>query len=151
MYRIKRRRRSPFLAVLAAALVMSVSGCADEGDVPVPTKGQVVGSWSNPGGDWINFKKEGTGLISAGAQLQLSSLIEESETRKVCPFSWKVDTVPAGGDVWVSVTFREGQCGFSGTGRFGLYAYSGKSGEMNLSPAVEFPESGEVYSRSNGT
>ncbi|MFF3412308.1 hypothetical protein ACFYW8_40430 [Streptomyces sp. NPDC002742] len=151
MYRIKRSQRSPFLAILVAALVMSVSGCADEEDAPVPTKGQVVGSWSNPGGDWINFKKEGTGLISAEAQLQLSSLIEESETRKECEFSWKVDTVPAGGDMWVSVIFREGQCGFSGTGKFGLYAYSGNSGKLQLSPAVEFPESGEIYSRSNGT
>ncbi|MEV0036200.1 hypothetical protein [Streptomyces sp. NPDC050804] len=128
---------------------MSVSGCTDEGDFPVPTEGQVVGAWSNPGGDWINFKKDGTGLISAGAQLQLSSLIEESETREVCGFSWKVDTIPAGGDVWVSVNIREGQCGSSGLGNFGLYAYSAESKELRLSPAVEFPKPGEVYSRSN--
>ncbi|MFE4173200.1 hypothetical protein ACFRR7_14285 [Streptomyces sp. NPDC056909] len=127
---------------------MNVSGCTDEGDFPVPTEGQVVGAWSNPGGDWINFKKDGTGLISAGAQLQLSSLIEESETREVCGFSWKVDTIPAGGDVWVSVNIREGQCGSAGLGNFGLYAYSAESKELRLSPAVEFPKPGEVYSRS---
>ncbi|MFP8905411.1 hypothetical protein [Streptomyces atacamensis] len=149
MSRTKRSWWPLFAAMLSAVLVMNVSGCANEGDFPVPTEGQVVGFWSNPGGDWIDFKEDGTGTISAGAQRQLSSLIKESETRGVCEFSWGVDAVPAGGDVWVSVTFRKGQCGFSGVGKFGLYAYSGGPEELFLSPAVEFPESGEVYSRSN--
>jgi len=151
MSRTKRSWRSLFVAMLAAVLVMSVYGCADEEGFPVPTEGRVVGSWSNPGGDWINFKKDGTGLISAGAQRQLSSLVEESETKEVCEFFWRVGTVPEGEDVWVSVTFRKGQCGFSGAGRFGLYAYSGEAEELLLSPAVEFPEPDEVYSRSNAT
>ncbi|MFD7286093.1 hypothetical protein [Streptomyces sp. NPDC059863] len=125
---------------------MSVSGCTDEEDFPVPTEGQVVGTWSNPGGERINFNKDGTGLISAGAQLQLSSLIEESETRESCEFSWKVETVPAGGDVWVAVNIRDERCESLDGGKFGLYAYSGESGEVHLSPALEFPEPDEVYS-----
>ncbi|WP_327315229.1 hypothetical protein [Streptomyces sp. NBC_01235] len=124
------------------------AGCDGEEKVPVPKESQVVGSWSNPGGDWITFRKGGTGLISAGAQLQLSELMDKSETTGSCEFSWGVDTVPAGGDKWVSVTFEKGQCG-SAPGEFGLYYYYEDSKELRLSPAVEFPEPGEIYSRSN--
>lgn len=146
-----RRSRRAFLAtVVSAVLVVGVSGCGDDDGFPVPTEAQVVGSWSNPGGDWITFKKDGTGAISEGAQLQLSSLVEEDETREVCEFSWGVETVPAGGSKWVSVTFGKGQCGFSGMGRFGLnYYYGDPSGELLLASSVESPKREEVYSRSN--
>ncbi|MEL5953287.1 hypothetical protein AADR41_00475 [Streptomyces sp. CLV115] len=127
-----------------------MSACEKEEGYPVPKEGEVVGSWSNPGGDWINFKKGGKGTISAGAQLQLSELMEKADTKDVCEFSWGMDTVPAGGDKWVSVNFAAGQCGFSGPGEFGLYCYE-DSGELRLSPAVEFPKSEEIYSRSNTT
>ncbi|MEU6816033.1 hypothetical protein [Streptomyces sp. NPDC046860] len=91
------------------------------------------------------------GIISAGAQLQLSSLMEKSDTKPQCPFSWGVDTVPAGGSKWISVTFAAGQCG-SQLGEFGLYYYYvEKTGEMRLSPAVEFPKPSEVYARSDAT
>ncbi|MFJ1652579.1 hypothetical protein ACIOC2_14405 [Streptomyces sp. NPDC088337] len=126
-----------------------VSACSAEEEFPVPTDDQVVGTWSNPGRDWIKFKEGGTGLISAGAQLQLSALMEEADIKDACEFSWGVDTVPAGGSKWVSVTFTKGQCGFSGPGEFGLNYYYTDSGELRLSPAVEFPEPDEVYARTN--
>ncbi|MDI9886544.1 hypothetical protein QMZ92_19720 [Streptomyces sp. HNM0645] len=128
-----------------------MSGCAGEEALPVPTEGQIVGSWSNPEGDWINFQRGGAGTISAGAQLQLSELVDESDTKPECSFSWGVDTIPAGGDTWVSVTFNSGQCGFSGPAEFGLYCYYEESGELRLSPAVELPKPDEIYARSTAT
>ncbi len=139
-----------FLAiVILSALVTCVSACGVEDNYPVPTEGQVIGSWSNPGGDWIKFQKGGTGLISRGAQLQLSALMKPADTKDVCTFSWGVDTVPGGGGKWVSVNIKSGQCR---GGEFGLYSYHGEnSGELFLSPAVEYPEHDEVYSRSKAT
>ncbi|MFJ6985008.1 MULTISPECIES: hypothetical protein [unclassified Streptomyces] len=128
-----------------------VSACSEEEALPVPTEGQIIGSWSNPGGDRITFNKGGTGTISAGAQLQLSDLMEKSDTKPECPFSWGVDTIPAGGDKWVSVTIKSGQCGFSGIGEYGLYWYYKESGGLRLSPAVEFPEPDEIYAPVNST
>ncbi|MEV7680337.1 hypothetical protein AB0O64_17555 [Streptomyces sp. NPDC088341] len=124
-----------------------VSGCENEEEFPVPKEDQIVGLWKNPGGDWIDFKKEGTGTVSAGAQLQLNSLVKETE--EACEFSWSIDTVPAGGSEWVSLIFEEGQCG-SRLGSSGLnYYYEDPSGELLLANPVEFPKPGEVYSRSN--
>jgi hypothetical protein len=54
-------------AALFAFLVTAVPACGNEEELPIPTQGQIVGSWSNPGGDWIKFRKGGTGLISAWA------------------------------------------------------------------------------------
>ncbi|MFF1422383.1 hypothetical protein [Streptomyces sp. NPDC058280] len=129
-----------------------MSACGTEEDYPVPTEGQIVGYWSNPGGDWVNFEKDGTGKISTGAQLQLSELIEEADTREQCEFSWGVDTVPAGGDKWVSLNFAGGQCGSSGLGELGLYYYYfGDSEELALAPVVELPKPEEIYSPSKAT
>ncbi|MGW6604564.1 hypothetical protein [Streptomyces sp. NPDC055036] len=123
-----------------------VTACASDDDFPVPKESQIVGLWKNPGGDWIDFKKGGTGTISAGAQLQLSALVKESEAKEVCEFSWGVDTVPAGESKWVSLTFKEGQCG-SELGSSGLnYYYGNPSNELLLANPVEFPEPDEVYS-----
>lgn len=151
MCRTRRGRRTLFAAVLSAVLVTGVSACDKEEDLPVPTEGQIVGTWNNPGNDWITFEKGGTGTISAGAQLQLSSLMEKSDTKPQCPFSWGVDTVPAGGSKWISVTFAAGQCGPE-PGEFGLYYYYEEdSGALRLSPAVEFPKPVEIYARSKTT
>lgn len=76
--------------------------------------------------------------------------MEETDTKDVCRFSWGVDTIPAGGEKWISVNFAAGQCGSSGPGEFGLYYYYEEdSGDLRLSPAVEFPESGEIYAPSD--
>ncbi|MER6564236.1 hypothetical protein ABT300_42280 [Streptomyces sp. NPDC001027] len=151
MCRTRRAGRALLAAAVSAVLVAGVSACDEGEDVPVPTQGQIVGSWTNPGGDRVTFAKGGTGTISAGAQLQLSSLMEKSDTRPECPFSWGVDTVPAGGDTWVSVTFAAGQCG-PAPGEFGLYYYYEEdSGALRLSPAVEFPKPAEIYTRSKAT
>ncbi|MFF0201482.1 hypothetical protein [Streptomyces sp. NPDC005017] len=147
MFRTRRRRQGVLAAVLGAVLVTTVTGCADGDDFPVPTKAQVAGSWSNPAGDWVTFDKDGTGTISRGAQLQLSSSVQAGETKEVCPFSWGVDPMPAGGGEWVSVTFGKGQCGFAGMGRFGLTYYYGDDDELLLSPKVENPEPEEIYAR----
>ncbi|MGQ4333778.1 hypothetical protein ACN6K4_005646 [Streptomyces hayashii] len=125
-----------------------MSACDNKEELPVPTEGQIVGTWSNPGNDWITFEKGGTGTISAGAQLQLSSLMDKSDTKPQCPFSWGVDNVPAGGSKWISVTFAARQCGPE-PGEFGLYCYYEEdSGALRLSPAVEFPKPAEIYARS---
>ncbi|MFF4831416.1 hypothetical protein [Streptomyces sp. NPDC001315] len=151
MCRTRRGRRALFAVAVSAVLVTGLSACEKEENLPVPTQGQIVGSWSNPGGDGITFEKGGTGTISAGAQLQLSSLMEKSDTKPECPFSWGVDTVPAGGSEWISVTFAAGQCG-SEPGEFGLYYYYEEdSGDLRLSPAVEFPKPDEIYARSKAT
>lgn len=145
----RRGRRSFFAAAVSALLFTGLSACETKEDLPVPGEDQVVGSWSNPGGDWITFEKDGTGTISAGAQLQLSTLMKQSDTKPECPFSWGVDTVPAGGDKWVSVTFAAGQCG-PGPGEFGLYYYYQEDSKgLRLSPAMEFPEPDEIYARTN--
>ncbi|MFJ5197913.1 hypothetical protein ACIQCQ_38560 [Streptomyces sp. NPDC088394] len=152
MYRIKRSRRALFAVAVFAVLVTGVSGCGSEEGFPAPKESQIVGLWKNPGGDWIDFKKGGTGTVSAGAQLQLNSLVKESETEEVCEFSWGVDTVPAGGSKWVSLTFKEGQCGSTKLGSSGLnYYYGEPSGELLLANPVEFPGPEEVYSRSDAT
>ncbi|MBX9399165.1 hypothetical protein K4749_37735, partial [Streptomyces sp. TRM72054] len=147
---LRRSRRSLFAAVVSAVLVIGVSGCGSEEEWPVPKESQIVGLWKNLGGDWIDFEKDGTGTISAGAQLQLNSLLKKSETKEVCEFSWRVDTVPAGGSKWVSLTFKEGQCGSLGSSGLNYY-YGDPSGELLLANPVEFPEPEEVYSRSNET
>ncbi|MFF3350889.1 hypothetical protein [Streptomyces sp. NPDC002779] len=146
MCRTKRSWRALLAVGISAVLVTGGSACGKEEDFPVPTEGQIVGFWSNPGGDWITFEKGGTGTISAGAQLQLSNLLEKSDTKPECSFSWGVDTVPAGGSKWVSVNFAAGQCG-STPGSFGLHYYY-DSGELRLAPAVEFPKPAEIYARS---
>ncbi|MFC9848997.1 hypothetical protein ACFWFF_34710 [Streptomyces sp. NPDC060223] len=151
MCRTRRAGRALFGAAISVVLVTGLSACEKEESLPVPTEGQIVGSWSNPGGDSITFEEGGTGTISAGAQLQLSSLTEKSDTKPECPFSWGVDTVPAGGSKWISVTFAAGQCG-PDPGEFGLYYYEAEnSGGLRLSPAVEFPKPDEIYARSKAT
>ncbi|MFI5753987.1 hypothetical protein [Streptomyces sp. NPDC051569] len=133
-------------------LVAGVSACGTEEDYPVPTEGQIVGHWSNPGGDWVDFEKDGTGRISPGAQLQLSELIEEADTQERCEFSWGVDTVPAGGEKWVSLSFSDRQCGSSGPGELGLYFYYlGGSKKLALAPVAELPKPAEIYSPSKAT
>lgn len=152
MYRIKRSRRKLSAIAVFAAVMTSVSGCGSEEEFPVPQKDQIVGLWKNPGGDWIDFKESGTGTISTGAQLQLNSLVKKSEAEEVCKFSWGVDTVPAGGGRWVSLTFKEGECGSSSLGKSGLNYYYGKpSGELLLANPVESPDASEVYSRATAT
>ncbi|MFF4138832.1 hypothetical protein ACFY1B_47180 [Streptomyces mirabilis] len=126
-----------------------VSGCGSEEGSPVPKESQIVGLWKNPGGDWIDFKKSGTGTVSPGAQLQLNSLVKASEAKEVCGFSWKVETVPEGGSKWVSMNFKESRCS-SGLGITGLnYYYEDSSGKLLLANPVELPQPDEVYSRSN--
>lgn len=152
MYRIKRSRRDLLAVALFAALMTGASGCGSEEELPVPKESQIVGLWKNPGGDWIDFKKDGTGTISPGAQLQLNSLVKESETEEFCTFSWGVDTVPAGGSKWVSLTFKQGQCGSSKLGSSGLnYYYGDPSGKLLLANPVDSPDPGEVYSLSSAT
>ncbi len=152
-----RSGRRAFLAVaLSAFLVTGAIGCAqqlktasasDPAADSVPSEGQIIGLWKNKGGDRITFRKGGRGTISDGAQLQLSDLMEKADTKPECSFSWGVDTVPAGGDTWVSVNFAAGECG-PVPGEFGLYAYHvEKTGELRLSPAVEHPRAGEIYAR----
>ncbi|MFJ2264608.1 hypothetical protein ACIOKD_41180 [Streptomyces sp. NPDC087844] len=150
MCRTRSGRRTLFVAVISAALVVGLSACEKEERLPVPKEDQIVGSWGNPGGDWITFEEGGTGTISAGAQLQLSSLMEKADAKPECPFSWGVDTVPAGGSKWISVTFAPRQCG-PVPGEFGLYYYEKDSGQVRLSPAVEFPKPEEIYARSEET
>ncbi|GGT44500.1 hypothetical protein [Streptomyces chromofuscus] len=118
--------------------------------MPVPKESQIVGLWKNPGGDWIDFEKDGTGALSAGVQLQLNSLVKESETKEVCKFTWGVDTVPAGGSKWVSLTFKEGQCGSLGSSGLNYY-YRDSSGELLLANPVESPKPEEIYARSAAT
>lgn len=154
MYRIRVGRRALLFVSVSTFLVTGTIGCAgksesssaaDSASDAVPSEGQVIGSWKNKGGDWITFHKGGKGIISDGAQLQLSDLVEKADTKPECPFSWGVDTVPAGGDTWVSVNFAAGECGPE-PGEFGLYAYHvEKTGELRLSPAVEHPKAGEIY------
>lgn len=146
------RSRRPVLAAgLVALLVAGVAGCGSGDAFPVPEERQIVGLWKNPGRDWIEFKKDGTGALSVGAQLQLNSLVKESETEDVCEFSWGVDPVPAGGSKWVSLTFEEGRCGSSPLGSSGFnYYYGDPSGELLLANPVERPEPGEVYSLTTG-
>ncbi|MFE5096171.1 hypothetical protein ACFRCI_39005 [Streptomyces sp. NPDC056638] len=149
MCRTRRSRRFLFAAV-SAVLVIGVSGCEIEEESPVPKESQIVGLWKNPGGDWIDFDKDGTGALSAGAQLQLNSLVKKSETKEVCEYSWGVDTVPAGGGKWVSLTFQEEQCGSLGSSGL-YYYYRDPSGELVLANSVESPKVEEIYARSNAT
>ncbi|MFF4093257.1 hypothetical protein ACFYYY_05225 [Streptomyces sp. NPDC001834] len=135
--------------LFALIVTGGVVGCEKGEGFPAPKEEQIVGFWSNPKGDWIRFKKGGVGLISPGAQLQLSELMEESQTKDGCEFSWKVDVMPAGGGKWVSVTFAKGQCGFQVPGEFGLHYYYERSGDLSLSSKVEFPKRDETYSRSS--
>lgn len=154
MYRIRSLRRAILAVSVSTFLVTGTIGCAAQSDSSstvnsasdsVPSNGQIIGSWRNKGGDWITFHKGGRGIISEGAQLQLSNLMEKADAKPECPFSWGVDTVPAGGDTWVSVNFAAGECGPI-PGEFGLYAYHvEKTGELRLSPAVENPQAGEIY------
>ncbi|MFJ4710859.1 hypothetical protein [Streptomyces sp. NPDC088785] len=146
MYRIRGGRRV-LLAAVPVLLVWGTTGCDQEEGTPAPTRGQIVGSWANRGGDLITFREGGRGVISRGAQLQLSDLMKKADTKPECSFSWGVDPVPAGGDTWISVRFAAGECG-PVPGEFGLYYYhEEKSGELRLSPAVEFPPPGEIYVR----
>lgn len=150
MCRTRRSRRFLFVAAVSTVLAVGVSGCGSEDEQPVPNESQIVGLWQNPGGDWIDFEKDGTGTLSAGAQLQMNSLVKESETKEKCEFSWGVDTTPAGGDKWVSLTFKEGQCG--SLGRSGLYwYYEDPSGELFLANPVESPKPEEIYKQENMT
>ncbi|MFJ4439007.1 hypothetical protein [Streptomyces sp. NPDC088923] len=165
MYRTRSGRRALLAVTVSAFLVTGAIGCAEQSDPAsasspasdstadsasdsVPSEGQIIGSWKNKGGDWITFRKGGRGTISDGAQLQLSELMEKADTKPECTFSWGIDTVPAGGDTWVSVNFAAGECGPT-PGEFGLYYYRmEKTGELRLSPAVEFPKADEIYARS---
>lgn len=150
MCRTRRNRRFLFATSVSAVLVIGASGCGSEEEVPVPKESQIVGLWKNPGGDWIDFEKDGTGALSAGVQLQLNSLVKESETKEVCKFTWGVDTVPAGGSKWVSLTFKEGQCGSLGSSGLNYY-YRDSSGELLLANPVESPKPEEIYARSAAT
>ncbi|WP_347726982.1 hypothetical protein [Streptomyces sp. CAU 1734] len=139
------------MAALVPVLVATASGCGSGDEFPAPEEHRIVGSWSNPGGDAITFEEGGTGLLSPGAQLQLSTLWEKSETKEICPFSWGVDTMPLGNGKWISINFDKGQCGLANGGRFGLHYYYGESDDIVLSPAVEHPEPYRIYSRSSTT
>lgn len=135
-----------FFVLVSFVFVAGVSACGEGRDLPVPSESQIVGSWSNSEGDWILFEEGGQGVISPGAQLQLSEIMKKDDIKSECSFSWRVEAVPAGGEEWVSLTFATGQCGFSGPGEFGLYFYRREeSGELRLSPAVEFPKPEEIY------
>ncbi|MEU3287021.1 hypothetical protein OG739_26330 [Streptomyces longwoodensis] len=146
----RRSRRLLLAATVSAVLVTGVSGCGSEEEAPVPKASQIVGLWKNPGGDWIDFRKDGTGTLSAGVQVQLNSLVKPSETKDVCAFSWGLDTVPAGGGKWVAMTFAEGQCGSLGSSGLNYY-YRDSSGELLLANPVEAPRPEEVYARSAAT
>jgi hypothetical protein len=76
--------------------------------------------------------------------------VKESETKNVCEFSWGVDTVPAGGSKWISLTFKEGQCGSLGSSGLNYY-YGDPSGKLLLANPVEHPKPEEVYVRSTGS
>ncbi|MFE6625575.1 hypothetical protein [Streptomyces sp. NPDC057740] len=150
MCRTRSSRRFLLAAAVAAVLAIGVSGCGSEEERPVPKESQIVGLWKNPGGDWIDFEKDGTGTVSAGAQPQLNSLVKKSETKEVCDFSWGMDTVPGGGSKWVSLTFQAGQCGSLGSSGLNYY-YRNPSGELLLANPVESPKPDEIYERSTAT
>lgn len=67
MCRTRRGRRALLAAAVSAVLVPGLSACVTEEDHPLPTEGQIIGSWSNPGGDWITFGKDGAGHLRGGA------------------------------------------------------------------------------------